>query len=200
MSIHEHIDSWKNETIFKKQKEINSIEINNNYPQHWRNIISALKSIEKKDRILDIGCGSGIFVKVIEKNFPSSSYFGVDYSEDAIKMAQEDFGQKFFSVKDVNEVDEKFISEYDVLIMNGFISVLPNGGEVLDKILSLGPSSVIVSRIKFTDRESYNDIYKAYNLIYTYEHHLNEENFQKSILRYGYTKTKFGSDTVLLKK
>lgn len=196
----EHINSWKNEAIFKKQKEINLVEINNNYPQHWRDIISALKFIENKSRILDIGCGVGIFLRVVEKQFPESKYFGIDYSEEAIKIAKNDLGEDFFCVKDVNELDKNFIEPYDVILMNGFLSILPNGSEILEKILFLNPPSVIISRIKFTDRESYNEIYKAYNIIHTYEHYLNLKNFEKLTEAYKYEVHKFSSDTILLKK
>lgn len=48
----------------------------------------ALKQINLTNgNILDIGCGGGKTIHILSKMFPESKIFGIDYSEEAVKMA-----------------------------------------------------------------------------------------------------------------
>ena len=81
--MNKFIDSWKNKKVFEKQLELNKFEFNNLYPQHWFDFLNTIKSLNISN-ILDVGCGSGVYYKLCQKEIPNINYFGVDYSIDAI--------------------------------------------------------------------------------------------------------------------
>lgn len=65
-----------------------------------KKFISLLK---KDDKVLDLGCGSGIRSKILVNN--GISVFGVDFSEEMIKKAENDVPGARFQLMDINDVD-----------------------------------------------------------------------------------------------
>lgn len=199
--MNDYIDSWKNRSVFERQKDLNKSELQN-YPIHWRGFISAMAMIEKKDSLLDIGCGSGIFYALCKKEFPNLKYFGLDYSEEAIEISKKENNINCFEVKDVNDLDKNYVENFDVLLLNGLLAILPNGDEILKKILSLEVKNIIVCRIKLTNEPSHYEIYDAYNLIKTYEYYHNKNNFHKLLEEFNYSLNVISlhNETFLLRK
>jgi len=198
----EHINTWKNKEIFQEQLGLNKLQLDNNYPPHWSGFLSLMKTIEDKKNLLDVGCGCGSFYSLCKKEFSNLGYFGIDYSEDAINLAKSEFCKDSFEVKDVNDLTKEYINKFDVFVMNGLLACLPNGDEVLENFLKLGPKNLIVSRINFTDSKSHYNVYQAYDKIKTYEFHHNRENFDNILKKYGYTciETAMWSQTLLIQK
>ena len=191
-----YIDSWKNKKVFEKQLELNKFEFSNSYPQHWIDFINELKNLNVKS-ILDIGCGSGIYYKICQKELPTVNYYGIDYSIDAIDIAKREYSENSFNVMSIDELTETFINEFDLVHMGAVLDVLPNGDEVLENILKLKPKKLFIGRIKFTNEQSNYTEYMAYNEIMTYEYKHNLLNFINIIKKYNY-KPKFISNNVLL--
>lgn len=46
-------------------------------------------SVDEPKRILDIGCGGGMFISLLAKRFNSASIFGIDHSQEAVSFAKE---------------------------------------------------------------------------------------------------------------
>jgi trans-aconitate methyltransferase len=192
----EHINSWKNRVVFEKQLELNKYEFNHSYPQHWKDFISEIKTMSIST-ILDIGCGSGVYYNLCKKECPNISYFGIDYSTNAIEIAKREYSTDHFDVKSIDDLDTDFIGKFDLIHMGAVLDVLPNGDEVLEKILSLKPKKLFIGRIKFTNEPSNYIEYKAYDEIMTYEYRHNLLNFTTICKKHNY-KPKFISNNVLL--
>ena len=71
--------------------------------------------------------------------------------------------------------------------MGALLDVLPNGDEVLEHVLSLSPTSVLIARMKLTDKDSYYDTYTAYDEITTCAYYHNKKNFVNLCKKYGYS-------------
>ncbi|MDD5738891.1 MAG: methyltransferase domain-containing protein [Candidatus Pacebacteria bacterium] len=56
------------------------------------------ENIEKNDKVLDLGCGNGRYVDFIKKN--KGQYYGLDNSEQLIKIAKQKYPQEDFQVGD----------------------------------------------------------------------------------------------------
>lgn len=193
----EFIDSWKNGTVFEKQLELNLIQLNGNYPEHWYTFLHLVK-IANPVSILDIGCGAGVFYKLLHNTYPTIEYTGVDYSEEAITLAKDFWKYDNFFVKDLWELDKDYIKNYDLLLLGAILDILPDGDAGLDHILSLKPRQLLLSRIEFTSQESHNYTYLAYNTITTYKFLHNFESFHKIREKYNYNFT-LQNNSILLR-
>ncbi len=50
--------------------------------------VSQINTADSTATILDIGCGGGKTVRTLSKAFPQAKVFGVDYSEDAVRLTK----------------------------------------------------------------------------------------------------------------
>ena len=83
-------------------------------------------SIEKRERILDLGVHKGDELSLIRtilppKTYENMHYVGIDHSQSAIAEAQQRFGSdtKSFIVADINQIDSLEIGRFDLLISIG---------------------------------------------------------------------------------
>ena len=83
-----------------------------------------LDNLKKGIKVLDVGCGSGMALNLMAKNFPKSNFTGYDFSTEAIEFAKEEskkVGNKNtnFEVQDVEHFpqDKKFdlVTAFDAI-------------------------------------------------------------------------------------
>lgn len=187
-------DSWKNREVFERQLELNKKELESpqNYPAHWVDIIRIMRELNVK-KMLDIGCGCGAFSSVCNTEFPELTYVGTDYSEEAIKIARNEWENINFQVLDYKDMTNKHVKEYDLVCANALLDIMQNGDEVLEKVLSTKPKNLIISRIRFTNGDSFYKTYKAYN-IETYSFYHGRNKFKDICEKYGYTYPNISND------
>ena len=99
----------------------------------------ASKFIKKQDKVLDIGCGRGEFRKYIKCDF----YQGLDFSEEAIKLAlEENANIKNESVQEHAKYNQE---KYDAVVLFEVIEHLDNFKEVLEAGLKcLKPNGLLI--------------------------------------------------------
>lgn len=194
------IDSWKNKNVFIKQLDLNLKELTsyNTYPEHWKVFIEFLK-INKPKSILDIGCGCGSYYELIRRFDSNIKYVGVDYSVDAIDIAKQKWNHDDFYVKNYSELTPDYVSSFDLIHMGALLDVLPNADEVLEFILSLSAKSLIIGRVKLTNKSSYYDVYTAYDEIKTYAYYHNSNNFYEICEKNGYKLINNNNNFLLIK-
>lgn len=201
----QHVNSWKNKEVFIEQLALNEKELNN-YPTHWKHFLNAaLKCVSiKRVKLLDIGCGSGMYKNICNTHLPNLSYTGMDYSEEAIEVAKTRWGGEDWRVGDYQSLTEDDASQYDILHAGAMLDVLANGDEALDFLLSLGFKNVILGRVKITEEDSNFYEYAAYNKIQTYAYSHNISTLFKMFTAAQYTPTLLqgeqNSCTILLQK
>ncbi len=192
-------ESWKNNKVFKKQLSLNIKELEN-YPNHWYSFIRIIEEIKEKINLLDIGCGVGTYSELCKRHFKDVSYTGIDYSEEAITIAKETWkNNSLFLTKNVYDLDEEFISNYNLIHMGAFLDVLENANEVLKLILSFSVKYVLISRIDIAENHNCTT-YKAYDEIITYKYVHGKNEFIDSINSFGYLISKVDGNNILLKK
>lgn len=196
-----HKDNWKNQSVFDQQLQLNLTQISsiNSYPEHWNIFLTYLDEIAPQS-ILDIGCGIGIFYKLLQNHYPNIKYAGIDYSIEAINISKQQWGVNCFFEKDLWDLNKDWISQFDLLYLGALLDVLPNGDEALEFILSLEPKNILIGRMEMTNESSgVKDEYMAYNLIETYKYKHNWDSILNIIKKYNYQYS-FYQNTLYLKK
>ena len=194
-------NAWKNKNVFQKQLDLNLKELQDkeSYPPHWNNCILHINNFKPKN-ILDIGCGCGAFSKVISEQFPDMKYTGMDYSEDAIELAKKTWESDSFIVNDIMELKEEDVSKYDLLFVGALFDVMPNGDEAMEHLMSICSTSMLISRMKLTENESFYTTYTAYDEIETCAYHHSVNNFVDLCEKYSYDIYHIQSDIYLVKR
>lgn len=88
--------------------------------KHRLYILDLLKKFGVKS-LLDVGCGTGPIFEIITSDETwdnLTKYKGVDYSENFINWAQENFGKKYFDLQDARDLKEADASYDCVLLMH----------------------------------------------------------------------------------
>ena len=161
--MHKHIDSWKqSRSTFEQQLERNMYELNTSYPPHWINFISVVESSPDIKRVVDVGCGAGVYHNLCEKL--KVEYVGYDYSRDAIEIAESTWGGNF-NCLDYKDLTEEHILDTDLVVANALFDVLPNGNEALETLLKLKPKRLLAQRVRLTQNDSYFEEYSAYDIM-----------------------------------
>lgn len=195
----EHKDNWKNKFVFEQQLQLNLFQISSlsNYPEHWNIFLAYIKEINPKS-VLDIGCGAGIFYKLLQNYNPTIKYTGIDYSQEAIQIASQQWKVECFLEKDLWNLNKDWISQFDLLYLGALLDVLPNGDEALEFILTLEPQHVLIGRIDIEETNSITE-YNAYNLIKTYKYKHSWTTILNLIQKYNY-QYNFYNNNLYLKK
>jgi len=85
--------------------------------------------------LLDIGCGSGLLRRHLE-GVPLAEYVGIDLSEAAIRVAQEqDFPRSRFVVGDVSSTTEH--GPFDIVVLNEVLYYAADTSAFLDRLQSM---------------------------------------------------------------
>jgi len=86
---------YAKELIEKTKKDFNLIaeEFNASRREVWPEMAELKIFIEPNSKVLDLGCGNGRLIDFLkDKNI---KYFGIDFSEELIKMAKNKYGNNF---------------------------------------------------------------------------------------------------------
>lgn len=83
-------------------------------------LIDKYKICSKKSKILDIGCGKGVFTNRIKTQFPRAKILAVDISPTAIKKAQSEYGKNNVSFEVLNIQKEYKIlkGKFDLIVVS----------------------------------------------------------------------------------
>jgi ubiquinone/menaquinone biosynthesis C-methylase UbiE len=106
-------EAWLSSEIPEKQwaiaqpqlQKIKSGDVTPEFAGFIRAIATGLRGQVPKDRtLLEIGCSSGYYGKVLSHSFPEINYLGVDFSSDFIKFGQKKFPGLALHVEDTTNL------------------------------------------------------------------------------------------------
>lgn len=85
--------------------------------------------------IADVGCATGAFPSYLKTRFPSKDVVGIEYLDNLLSKAKQDFPMLHFRYGDVQ--DKTSVTEkYDVITMLGVLCIFDNYKSVLSNVLS----------------------------------------------------------------
>ena len=136
-----------------------------------KKIFSKLNLNGKK--ILDVGCASGDFFKVLKKKYNKIDYHGIDLDKKCILSAKKKFGSSArFDTLDI--FDKKLNNKsYDIIMVWNLFYMIPNWKNFLIRCADLSKKHVIFdNKLKFSG-PTIVDL----DLSYQYYHKSNQRNY-----------------------
>lgn len=154
----------------------------------------------KCESLAELGCGAGDIGRVFQGKF---RYVGYDLPHIVEKVSKQVNPNLNFEYFDANIDDFYFLSNYDLVLCNAFISELDNPFEVLKKILENSKKFIIIHRQHF-DKDTRMEKYKTYGLLETVKSVLSTSEFENIVVKNNY-QIKINNDfnwgkTILLEK
>ena len=126
--------------------------------------------------LLDLGCGKA----EISDAFPQYEYCGADLPH-MIQGVSKLIRPKLDYIEfDAQLSDMNFISDFDIVIMNGFLSEIPNADQILDKVLNRANGHVIIHRQMIDDQQRI-ETYSTYGDLKTTVYTFDRKYFEKII-------------------
>jgi SAM-dependent methyltransferase len=143
--------SWKNPTIAQRQREIVAEELLQMYkgkpPVAFKVLADLVRNkLNVGDSILEIGCGSGYYLEILEYLLCRSiEYTGVDYSEAMIDMAKMFYSDRNFAVADGANLPYSSQS-FHTVISSCVLLTVPNFGDHIVETARVANKFIIATR------------------------------------------------------
>ncbi|MFQ5475204.1 MAG: class I SAM-dependent methyltransferase [Candidatus Nanoarchaeia archaeon] len=89
------------------------------------------KNVNKDTDVLDLGCGTALNLKkILKENIKFKSYTGMDFSQDMLNIARNNFKDATFIRQDIRNLNSK---KYDIIICTWVLSHLPEPAGTVNK-------------------------------------------------------------------
>jgi len=101
------------------------------------NVIRPQLRAEEPNRLLDLGCGTGVIASLLKEREHSFVYLGVDISPQMLKIARRKHPDLEFRQVDVDELSPDLVEHYNIVIgLNGLLSYSFDAAELIRDLLN----------------------------------------------------------------
>ena len=149
---------------------------------HFKALNSCFEMISGEESLLDLGCG----IAEVGSTFTEYSYTGADLPHIIDQAARERNPDLDFVYFDADESSYEFINKYDIILMNSFISEIPNWYKTLSHVLVNAKRYIIIHRQEITDEPTFLQNYKTYANLTTTKTVINYSDLILLFQRSGY--------------
>lgn len=149
---------------------------------HFKVLKELIKDIPKGVSVMDLGCGTAI----ASEYFTDQKYFGSDLPHIVQGCATRNYPQyKYFYINMV-ESDLKWISDYDVVLVNGVIDIMEFPLFTLEKLLASCKQWLIIHRQEITENgATHLKRNPSYNST-TYHSIISRHDFNEILKKHGF--------------
>lgn len=149
--------AWNNKEISDHMMQTNFPPLqNSNHFAPLKMCIDAFCS--DCESVLDIGCGKAELATA----FPNFDYTGADLEHMIENVSKKSRPMLKYVAFDAQQDDYSIMGEFDLVVMNSFLSEMPNGPQILDSILENVSGYVLIHRQELHPTKDYLAEYKTY--------------------------------------
>ncbi len=126
----------------------------------WPELANLVKRVIPGAKVLDIGCGNGRLLNILQDKIPPQDYLGVDVSANLVSLAKNNWPNYNFITADVLSLTDKEIGRFDFIFSIAMLHHLPGRDlqiktlKILAEKLEVG-GSLIISVQNFWSRRKY---------------------------------------------
>ena len=102
--------------------------------EYFKLIVNYLKKYKKEASLLDIGCASGDFLKMLS-NEKQYSLTGVDFSKNSLVVAKKRVPEANFQLKNLKKI--KLNKKFDFVTCLGTLSIFDDKFEIMNRLINL---------------------------------------------------------------
>ena len=147
-------------------------------------VLDALIKKSNGESMLDIGCGAAEVGRV----YPKLKYAGADLPHIIEGVAREvNPDNTYFTFDAHNSENLDFIRDYDIILMNSFISEILNPLEFLEKVFQNSQKNIIIHRQDFNNEKTFLENYNSYGGLVATNTNINYEDFIALCKKFKFT-------------
>lgn len=146
---------------------------------HLESLKHALFCCSNSNNLMDLGCGAGEVSRV----FKQFDYTGADLTHIIEKVAKKKNPSNKYIYCDANTDDLQFLQNYDIVLMNSFLSEIPDYFKILNKVLFYSKKYIVIHRQQFDDSSSRLEEYPSYAGVVTTKTVINNKEFSSLCMR-----------------
>ena len=193
--------AWYDQKMPEKMMETHFPHIT--YSDHFDPLKECFDLISNDaNSLLDLGCGKA----EISDAFPEYKYCGADLPHIIQKVSKISKSSLEYVEFDAIIDSMNFVSSYEVVLMNGFLSELPIANTVLKKVLNHAKNYVLIHR-QAIEEDQRNELYDTYGNLSTVRYTFSKQEFDSIVCFNGFTEmlnipsfTNSSLRTIVLKK
>ena len=133
------------------------------------------------NNLLDLGCGKA----ELSDAFPEYKYCGADLPHIIQKVSKISKPSLEYIEFDATICDMDFVSSFDVIVMNSFLSEIEMADEILCKVLKYAPKYAVVHRQEIRDKEGREE-YLTYGGLKTTKYTFGKRRFEEILKEYNF--------------
>jgi SAM-dependent methyltransferase len=120
-------------------------------------LLKCINTLDKKSKIIEVGCGLGIVTRILKDNLAESDLVGIDISSTAISKANEKYSDIEFMVGDVSSLNFKYEETADIVILNQMLwYILENLDLAIDNVYEiLNDNGYLIISMAFLNEQKY---------------------------------------------
>lgn len=181
------IDTEKNKTAWHNQKMPESM-MDAHFPHivnsdHFKAIKQCFGHISEAKSLIDLGCGKA----ELSDAFPEYEYCGADLPHIIQKVSKISKPSLEYVEFDATICNMDFVSSFDVIVMNSFLSEIEKADEILCKVLKYAPKYVVIHRQEIGGKEDREE-YLTYGGLKTIKYTFGKDRLEEILKEYSFTK------------
>jgi ubiquinone/menaquinone biosynthesis C-methylase UbiE len=192
-SVADYGEAWLSSEIPEKQWAVAKPQIdrlqNGELTPEFAGFIRAIRvglhgQLNMERRLLEIGCSSGYYGKVLSHAFPEIEYVGVDFSNDFIKFGQQKFSDLNLHIGDTTDLrfDDQ---EFEIVVSGSVLLHVYEWKLAVKETCRVTSNLLIVHRTPASTKETALFVKKAYG-VKMIEWTFNEQELVKEVTQHNF--------------
>ena len=174
--------AWHDQKMPEKMMQTNFPHIL--YSDHFGALKKCFDSIEgDANNLLDLGCGKA----EISDAFPKYKYCGADLPHMIQKVSKILKPSLEYIEFDATIDNMDFVSSFDIVVMNSFLSEIETADEILCRVLKHAPKYVVIHR-QIIKEKSKTEKYTTYGELETIRYIFGKDRFEGILKEYSFIK------------